>query len=209
MICVDPALKYPNVELITNAQVMKLQTSASGRDVTHVNFTREGVPEEYSADLVVVSCGAINSAALLLRSANGRHPNGLANGSDVVGRHYMGHVNSVVMAISPERNDSVFQKTLALNDFYFANETWQYPMGHISFVGKLDADTLSAGAPPRLLFVGSGAIGMVPLLGLTVGSLGTGVGDWIALPAAKRPLKLLRAWLVPRGADVASFPPKA
>ena len=124
VICVDPALKYPNVELITNAQVMKLQTSASGRDVTHVNFTREGVPEEYSADLVVVSCGAINSAALLLRSANGRHPNGLANGSDVVGRHYMGHVNSVVMAISPERNDSVFQKTLALNDFYFANETW-------------------------------------------------------------------------------------
>ena len=114
----------------------------------YVNFTREGVPEEYSADLVVVSCGAINSAALLLRSANGRHPNGLANGSDVVGRHYMGHVNSVVMAISPERNDSVFQKTLALNDFYFANETWQYPMGHISFVGKLDADTLSAGAPP-------------------------------------------------------------
>jgi len=148
VICVDPALKYPNVELITNALVTKLETSASGCEVTQVKVTRDGVPEEYSADIVVVSCGAINSAALLLRSANENHPNGLGNRSDVVGRHYMGHVNSVVMAISPERNDSVFQKTLALNDFYFANETWNYPMGHISFVGKLDADTLSAGAPP-------------------------------------------------------------
>jgi choline dehydrogenase-like flavoprotein len=148
VICVDPALKHPNVELITNALVDRLETSASGCEVTHVKVTRKGVPEEYSADIVVVSCGAINSAALLLRSGNEKHPNGLANRSDVVGRHYMGHVNSVVMAISPDRNDSVFQKTLALNDFYFANKSWEYPRGHISFVGKLDADTLAAGAPP-------------------------------------------------------------
>src|SRR5947208_12555676 len=101
-----------------------------------------------SADIVVFSCGAINSAALLLRSANDKHPRGLANGSDVVGRHYMGHINSVLMAISAEPNDSVFQKTLALNDFYFGEKGWPHPMGHISFVGKLDATTLSAGAPP-------------------------------------------------------------
>ena len=148
VICVDPALKHPNVELLTNAFADRLETSTSGREVTTVRVACNGALEEYSADVVVVSCGAINSAALLLRSANDRHPNGLANGSDLVGRNYMGHVNSVVMAISPDRNDSVFQKTLALNDFYFANQTWQYPMGHISFVGKLDADTLSAGAPP-------------------------------------------------------------
>jgi len=96
---------------------------------------------------VVVSAGAINSAALLLRSASDRHPKGLANGSDVVGRHYMGHVNSVLMAISKCPNPTVFQKTLALNDFYLASREWQYPMGHISFVGKLDGDTLAAGAP--------------------------------------------------------------
>src|SRR5581483_2820455 len=99
------------------------------------------------ADVVVSSCGAINSAALLLRSANEKHPNGLANGSDFVGRHYMGHVNSVVMAISKCPNPTIFQKTLAVNDFYFGSKDWQYPMGHISFVGKLDAQALRAGAP--------------------------------------------------------------
>src|SRR5574339_397557 len=101
----------------------------------------------YSADIVVAACGAINSAALLLRSKSDRHPNGLANRSGVVGRHYMGHINSVLMAISKEPNPSVFQKTLALNDFYFRSADFDYPMGHISFVGKLDAVALSAGAP--------------------------------------------------------------
>jgi choline dehydrogenase-like flavoprotein len=95
----------------------------------------------------VASCGAINSAALLLRSANDRHPQGLANGSDTVGRHYMGHINSVLMAISRCPNPTVFQKTLSVNDFYLESQAWDYPMGHISFVGKLDGDTLKAGAP--------------------------------------------------------------
>jgi hypothetical protein len=83
----------------------------------------------------------------LLRSASEKHPLGLANGSDVVGRHYMGHVNSVLMALSKCPNPTVFQKTLALNDFYFGSDDWDFPMGDISFVGKLDAVTLSAGAP--------------------------------------------------------------
>jgi choline dehydrogenase-like flavoprotein len=59
----------------------------------------------------------------------------------------MGHTNSVLMAVSKCPNPTVFQKTLALNDFYFGSNDWPYPMGHISFVGKLDAITLSAGAP--------------------------------------------------------------
>jgi choline dehydrogenase-like flavoprotein len=97
--------------------------------------------------VVVVSCGAINSAALLLRSANDKHPRGLANNSDIVGRHYMGHTNSVMMAISKCPNPTIFQKTLGVNDFYFGSQDFEYPMGHISFVGKLDAITLKAGAP--------------------------------------------------------------
>jgi choline dehydrogenase-like flavoprotein len=144
---VDPALAHPNVELLTNARVTRLETSPSGREVTSVSVEREGAVERYTADVVVVSCGAINSAALLLRSASDRHPRGLANGSDLVGRHYMGHVNSVLMAVSKCPNPTVFQKTLALNDFYLGSEEWPWPMGHISFVGKLDAATLSAGAP--------------------------------------------------------------
>ena len=147
VLCVDPALAHRNVELLTDAYVERLDTSASGREVTRVAVRRGGAAESYSANVVVVSGGAINSAALLLRSANDEHPRGLANGSDVVGRHYMGHVNSVLMALSRCPNPTVFQKTLALNDFYFGSKEWPHPMGHISFVGKLDGETLKAGAP--------------------------------------------------------------
>ena len=147
VLCVDPALEHPNVTLLTNAYVSRLETSPSGREVTKVMVQRNGATEAYSANIVVVSCGAINSAALLLRSADSRHPQGLANGSGVVGRHYMGHVNSVLMALSKCPNPTIFQKTLAVNDFYFGSAEWAYPMGHISFVGKLDGPTLRAGAP--------------------------------------------------------------
>ena len=146
--CIEPALAWPNVTLLTGAKVLRLDTSASGREVTRVVVEHAGEQRAFSADIVVSSCGAINSAALLLRSASDRHPRGLANGSDVVGRHYMGHLNSVLLAISRTPNPTVFQKTLALNDFYFGATDFPFPMGHISFVGKLDAIALSAGAPP-------------------------------------------------------------
>jgi len=147
VLCVDPALAYPNVSLVTNALVRRLETDDSGREVTRVIVERNGETATFSGSIVVVSCGAINSAALLLRSANDRHPRGLANGSDVVGRNYMGHVNSVLMATSKCPNPTVFQKSLAVNDFYFGSKEWEYPMGHISFVGKLDGDALRGGAP--------------------------------------------------------------
>lgn len=147
VLAVDPALGYPNVELVTNAYVEKLETNGNGREVSKVRVKVNGTTEYLTADIFVASCGAINSAALLLRSANTHHPNGLANGSDVVGRHYMGHVNSVMMAISKCPNPTVFQKTLSVNDYYLGSPEWNYPMGHISFVGKLDGETLKAGAP--------------------------------------------------------------
>lgn len=144
---IEPALNFSNVTLLTNSLVKKLETDASGRSVSAVVVEREGETEQYSANLVVVAAGAINSAALLLRSANEQHPNGLANSSDQVGRNYMGHVNSVLLAVSKCPNPTVFQKTLAVNDYYFGSEDFPFPMGHISFVGKLDGVTLSAGAP--------------------------------------------------------------
>ena len=146
-LCVDPALRFPNVTLLTNAYVERLETSVSGREVSNVIVSRNGAKESFSASLVVVSCGAINSAALLLRSASDKHPRGLANTSDVVGRHYMGHVNSVMLALSKCPNPTLYQKTLAVNDFYFGSKDWNYPMGHFSFVAKLDGVALSAGAP--------------------------------------------------------------
>src|SRR5215471_10062777 len=122
VLCVDEAIKHPNVVLLTQSLVKRLETDPSGQSVRGVSVERDGHTETYSADVVVVSCGAINSAALLLRSANDKHPRGLANSSGVVGRHYMGHTNSVLMAISKCPNPTVFQKTLALNDFYFGSK---------------------------------------------------------------------------------------
>jgi choline dehydrogenase-like flavoprotein len=140
--CVRPALEHPNVTLLTDSYVERLETSASGHEVTGVVVKRNGHMERYTADIVVSACGAINSAALLLRSANDRHPNGLANGSDVVGRHYMCHVNSALLALSKKPNYTRFQKTLGLNDFYFGDEGYDYPLGHIQMLGKTDATML-------------------------------------------------------------------
>jgi choline dehydrogenase-like flavoprotein len=121
--CVRPALRHPNVTLETHSRVVRLDTDASGRTVTGVVVDRGGRSETYSADVVVVSCGAAHSPALLLRSASEKHPRGLANASDVVGRNYMAHINSGVIAISQNPNPTKFQKTLGLNDFYWGPTT--------------------------------------------------------------------------------------
>ncbi len=147
VICVLPALQHPNVSLLLNAYVTRLETSASGREVVAVHAERGGQPERYSADVVVVACGAVNSAALLLRSAGDQHPTGLANASDVVGRHYMRHISSAVMAISREPNPTQFQKTLALNDYYFGADDSEFPLGNVQMVGKSDGEMVKGEAP--------------------------------------------------------------
>lgn len=152
IICMEPALRHPNVTLLTNAYVERLDTDASGRRVERVQVLRAGVRETYRGATVIVACGAINSAALLLRSASPQHPNGLANGSDVVGRHYMRHNNSAFMAISRHRNDTVFQKTLAINDYYANAPDSEFPLGHIQMLGKSHGDTIKGELPGWLPF---------------------------------------------------------
>jgi choline dehydrogenase-like flavoprotein len=147
IIGVVPALRYPNVTLLTNAYVRRLETDPSGREVTRVCVERGGAAEVYAADIVVVACGAINSAALLLRSASDTHPNGLANRSDVVGRHYMRHHNSVLLALSREPNPTVFQNAFSLHDFYLRADDWAYPLGHLQMLGKSQGEMLKAEAP--------------------------------------------------------------
>jgi choline dehydrogenase-like flavoprotein len=148
VIAVRPALRHPNVTLITGARVESLQTDASGRSVTAVVVQRDGQLETYRGDIVVVSAGAVNSAALLLRSVGEHHPNGLANSSGVVGRHYMAHINSAAIAISREPNPTRFQKTLGVNDYYWGAPDFDFPLGHIQMLGKTDGEMLRAGAPP-------------------------------------------------------------
>jgi len=135
-VAVRPALEFPNVTLRRNAKALKLQTNASGTTVTEVVADVAGQREVFRGDIVVVSCGAANSAKLLLMSANDKHPRGLANGSDQVGRNYMFHNSQAVLAVSLEPNPTIFQKTIALNDFYFGMDGFEYPMGNIQMIGK-------------------------------------------------------------------------
>ena len=152
VICVDPTLAaHPNVALLANTCATRLETDASGRTVSAVHVEREGRRESYSADIVVVACGALSSALLLLRSANAQHPDGLANSSGMLGRNYMRHNQSVMLAVSGERNDTVFQKTLAVSDYYFGAEDWPYPLGLIQMTGKSHADTLRGESLPGWL----------------------------------------------------------
>ena len=146
---IRPALAaYPNLTLMTRTTVERLLTEPGGRSVAGVEVTLpDGARETLTADIVVLSAGAILSAALLLKSATEDHPRGLANSSDMVGRNYMRHNNLALLAFSREPNPTVFQKTLTLNDFYSAGEHWEYPMGNIQMLGKSDQWQLRGAAP--------------------------------------------------------------
>ena len=135
---VRPALEHANVTLLTNARAVRLETNQAGTAVTGVLVEREDGTQTFGGDLVVVACGAANTAKLLLMSATDKHPNGLANGSDQVGRNYMFHASRAVLALSREENPTVYQKTLGLNDFYFGDDGdgVDYPLGNIQMVGK-------------------------------------------------------------------------
>ena len=139
---VRPALECPDVTLLTGAYVETLTTDRTGRSVNGVVVRRDGERLTFSADIVVLAAGAINSAALLLRSANGKHPNGLANSSGLVGRNYMCHQNGCFIAVTEEPNPSAFQKFFAISDFYHRGPDSPFPLGLIQLMGKPDTGTL-------------------------------------------------------------------
>jgi choline dehydrogenase-like flavoprotein len=152
VICIDPTLAaHDTVTLLTGAYVSRLETDASGRSVSRVRVTRDGQAEQYTADIVVAACGALSSALLLLRSANEKHPKGLANGSDQVGRNYMRHNMSVLMALLKEPHQTVFQKTLAVSDYYFHAPDWEFPLGLIQMCATSHAEQIRGEALPGWL----------------------------------------------------------
>ena len=148
---VRPALEFDNVRLWPGARVDRLETNSAGTTVAVVHGHRHGQPFAVRPRHVVVACGAVNSAALLLRSVSSSHERGLGNGFDQVGRYYMAHNNSVLLALRPFRkNDTTFQKTLAVNDYYCpGNPVSTYPLGNLQLIGKVHQGTLK-GARPRL-----------------------------------------------------------
>ncbi|MES2665578.1 MAG: GMC family oxidoreductase [Pseudomonadota bacterium] len=137
------ALQHPNVTLHTNARVTRLV--AGGGRITGVEVAGMGL---LTAPVIVLSAGAVMSAALLLASADAAHPTGLANTSDQVGRNFMNHNLSAVLAIHPfRRNDGIYQKTLQVNDFYLTGGPNGEPLGNMQLLGKISGPILASDTP--------------------------------------------------------------
>ncbi|MEZ6243116.1 MAG: GMC family oxidoreductase [Phycisphaerales bacterium] len=158
VVCVNPALDAPNVTLVTGALAKRLETDPTGREIRAVVVEREGRAERYTADVFILACGAINSAALLLRSTDAHHPRGLANSSGLVGRHYMCHNNGMVIAITDTPNPSQFQKAFAISDYYHGADDSDLPLGLIQLMGKPDEAFLEQVARPHLQGVPAGEL---------------------------------------------------
>jgi choline dehydrogenase-like flavoprotein len=134
---IRPAMQRPNVTLWTNACASRLIPDPAGRSIEAVEVVRNGATSRVTGSLFVVSCGAVNSAALLLRSATKHHPQGLANSSGLVGKRYMAHLATMMQGFHPfRRNSTVFQKTVAINDFYVRGPKTDYPLGQIQSQGR-------------------------------------------------------------------------
>ena len=146
--CVRPALQRPNVTLWPGAYAQRLITDGAGRKIVAVDVERKGETIRVEGGLFVVSCGAVNSAALLFRSANDAHPDGLGNSSGLLGRRYMAHLATMMEAIDPHAaNDTVFQKTVAINDYYFRGPDSDYPLGQIQSQGRVHGIMAKLHAP--------------------------------------------------------------
>jgi choline dehydrogenase-like flavoprotein len=153
----EPALQHTNVTLLTGQMVVRIETDPSGKRATGVVAQTVDGEATYSGNLIVTACGAAPSAALWLKSKSDAHPNGLANGSDMVGRHYMFHATSAVIAIAADRFDSTFPKTLCVNDFYFGDPdgSYRFPMGQIQMLEYMSGQTIEGQLadliPPHLM----------------------------------------------------------
>jgi choline dehydrogenase-like flavoprotein len=169
--CIRQILHLPNVTLMTNSRVVRLLTNASGTAVEAVEVihsgagrpdtnvksestappaSKEGNTATYKAEIFAVCAGAVNSAVILLASANDKHPNGLANRSDQVGRNFMYHQADALLALSTKRNEDSYTKTWGTNDFYLkdTDPAYPYPLGQVQPVGSFHHEMMKGDAPP-------------------------------------------------------------
>ncbi len=144
--CVLPALESPDISLMPHTKALRLRPSGDGKRIESVEVDHKGSRMHLKADRFVVSCGAVNSTALLLRS--GDDGKGVANKSGLVGRNYMAHNNTAMIALKPfKHNRTVFQKTLSINDFYLNGPGWNYPLGNLQLIGGVQGSMLKSTRP--------------------------------------------------------------
>jgi choline dehydrogenase-like flavoprotein len=156
--CIRQIMHWPNVTLMTNSRVTRLLTNSTGTAVTAVEVihsganaaSKDGNAATYSAGIFAVCAGAINSAVILLASANDKYPTGLANRSDQVGRNFMYHQADALLALGPEGNEDSYTKTWGTNDFYFkdSDPAYPFPLGQVQPVGSFHYEMMKGDAPP-------------------------------------------------------------
>ena len=143
-VAIAQALQHPNVTLQTDCKVTRLIEGKLGR-IAEVEYLQQGVARRISGKTVILSAGAVNSAVLLLKSSHEGRPKGLANRSDQVGRNFMNHNCTAIIALHPFRkNPSVYQKTLYFNDFYFRGGAGDAPLGNVQLLGKITGPILQS-----------------------------------------------------------------
>jgi choline dehydrogenase-like flavoprotein len=150
--CIRQIMHWPNVTLMTNSRVTRLLTNSTSTAVTEVEVVHSGAEKgtaTYGAGFFALCAGAINSAVILLASANDKHPRGLANRSDQVGRNFMYHQADALLAIGPERNEDSYTKTWGTNDFYFrdSDPAYPFPLGQVQPVGSFHFEMMKGDAP--------------------------------------------------------------
>ncbi len=151
--CIREIIALPNVTLMTSTRVLRLLTNSTGTAVTDVEVLHADSNQtaRYSAGIFALCAGAINSAVVLLQSANDKHPRGLANNSsDQVGRNFMVHQADALLAITTDTNTDSYTKTWGTNDFYLRDPdpAYPFPLGQVQPVGSFHHEMMKGDAPP-------------------------------------------------------------
>jgi choline dehydrogenase-like flavoprotein len=150
---VAPAIRDSGVQLRCDAVVTRLHVNPSGTEVRGVEATIKGQAWLFQAQVVVLAAGAINTAAILLRSSNDNHPRGLSNGSDQLGRNLMKPQLTSILQLAAVPNSGRYQRSFGINDYYWGDKNVSFPLGHIQSCGGVLQDALFAESPPVLSLV--------------------------------------------------------
>jgi choline dehydrogenase-like flavoprotein len=136
-----PALAHDNVRLESGAEVLRLLLGADGRSIAEVEYRQKGELKRMKAKTFVLAAGAVRSTKILLSSSD----EGLANRSGAVGRHFMNHNLTALLAYDKKfDNESVYQKTFSANDFYLDDGAKGPPLGHVQLFGRVTAPVMKA-----------------------------------------------------------------
>jgi choline dehydrogenase-like flavoprotein len=176
---VEPARHAPSVTVRERCQVRRLHVNPGGTAVRGVEAQIDGQLWLFAADQVVLAAGAINTAEILLRSATDRHPHGLANGSDQVGRNLMKPQLSAILQRAAAPTSARYARSLGITDYYWGDKNVSFPLGSIQSGGGVLQDAQFAESPPVLSLVTR----LLPRAGLR--SLASRTITWWAMSAVR------------------------